>query len=105
MIYILITDYIYDQVLRATAANKMISIIAGYTNHVVIDEDILAFRAAYFDSILLRDETIGRMLIDEACFEDYTQIFGQISSRKDWVDANDLIEKDRFPQEIAFGKK
>lgn len=49
----------------------MISNIAVYTNHVVIDKDILAFRAAYFDSILLKDETIGRMLIDEACFEDY----------------------------------
>ena len=46
--------------------NKMISIIAAYTNHVVKD-DIEAYREAHFDSFTPKDEEIRGMLIDDPC--------------------------------------
>ena len=39
IIYIITTNPSYDQVLQATAANKMISIIATYTSHVVAEKN------------------------------------------------------------------
>ena len=57
MIYILNTNHAYDQMLHATAVNKMISIIAAYTNHAVKDKDIEAYREAHFDSITPNDDS------------------------------------------------
>lgn len=43
-IYILTTDYTYDQVLQATAARKMIAVIAAYTNRKVTEADLAQYR-------------------------------------------------------------
>ena len=50
IIYILNTDHTYDQILQATTAIKMISIIDACKSHLIKNEDVKVYQDAHSDS-------------------------------------------------------
>ena len=88
-IYILTTDHSYDQVLQATAARKMIEVIAAYTNRKATAADIDEYRKQHPDATET-DAEIKDVLIDDGCSEDYRCMFRQRSRREQWNNLHDL---------------
>ena len=92
------TNDSYDEVLQATAANKMINIIEAYTSKVVGEEKIPAFRQRPGNTPVSADEARAK-LIDDSCAEDYRVMFGQRCRREKWGNIQAPTEKDEFPEE------
>lgn len=93
------TDDSYDEVLQATAANKMISIIEAYRSKVVGEEKIPAFRQRPGNTPASADEARAK-LMDDSCAEDYRVMFGQRCRREKWGNIQDRREKNEFPEEV-----
>ena len=83
IIYIFIINYIYNQMLQATAARKMIAVIAAYTNRKVTEADLAQYRQQH-PGTEDGDEEIRAVLINDGCSEDYRRMFGQRSRREGW---------------------
>ena len=75
--YINTNDHFYNQVLQPTAARKIIDLIAVYTNRLITNPDIRAYRGAYLDPVDSCDDTIRDTLINGWCSEEYWILFGQ----------------------------
>lgn len=106
IVFILTTNYSYDQLVQALAAQKMLGQLAGRANIEVTDEEIQAYRAAHPEDYQQEDESYdddsAQSRIFQAKLEGlYMESWGQRSSRVNWS-SKDLWAKDGLPQEREF---
>lgn len=93
LVWIVIVNHTYDQVIQACAVNKTISQITDQDNIIVIDKEVTAAQTQFKK---LNNSTMRSALLFEKCTALYTQMFEQVNSQHDWVNIKDLHLKDNY---------
>ena len=100
-VWILTVDRTYDQVIQARAASKYLGQLAGSLQFKpTLDEIEQAKR--YLKDYGDTDRDPESYALDLKCQTLYMQLYGQRSSRHEWLNIDDLYAKDKLPTELAF---
>lgn len=100
-IWILTVDHTYDQVIQAKAASKYLGQLAGSLQFKPTLDEIEQAKK-YLKDHGDTDRDPESYALDLKCQTLYMQLYGQRSSRHEWLNIDDLYAKDKLPTEITF---